>query len=126
MSYYAMRRVAMLRGVGAATFAKAQTDLTNQVVTVISAGDQYLAAVATSYDSGYYNDAVNAYQAAGNAAVIGVGPEIDGCGAPGITQPPSKPGSSTRSFRQCTPHRPALTTPKGAGQPKRMQPKRKG
>jgi hypothetical protein len=53
-------------------FAKVQTDLDNQVVAVIAAGDTYMNAVPPEYKA-----AIEAYQAAGNAGAVAVGPEID-------------------------------------------------
>jgi hypothetical protein len=61
-------------------FDQAQADLANQVNGPISAGDVYLG-------EGKYADAVTAYQAAGQAGAVGVGPEIDLAGAAWVTQP---------------------------------------
>jgi hypothetical protein len=61
-------------------FGDAPTDLANQVNLPIQAGDTYLAA-------GDFKAAVNAYQAAGNAGALSVGPEIDLAGNPTQTQP---------------------------------------
>lgn len=61
-------------------YAQAAADLTNQVMTVIQAGDTYRSA-------GQWRDAIHSYQAAGMAGATGVGPEIDLVGAANATQP---------------------------------------
>jgi hypothetical protein len=61
-------------------FAQAQTDLQNQVILVVTAGDTYLQAGETA-------NALSAYQAAGQAGATSVGPEIDLAGMPNTTQP---------------------------------------
>lgn len=61
------------------SIAQAQTDLT-AMQTTVTAGDTYLQAAE-------YTNAVQAYQAAGNAGATVVGPEIDLSGAPNTTQP---------------------------------------
>jgi hypothetical protein len=63
-------------------YALAATDLANQVVAVISAGDTYMAATPPEYSA-----AVSAYQAAGQAGATSVGPEIDLAGYPLVTKP---------------------------------------
>jgi beta-glucanase (GH16 family) len=70
----------------ASAFARAQQDLDNQVLLVVGAGDAYYNAhkAAATID---YSDAVASYQAAGQAGATSVGPEIDGAGAAGVTQP---------------------------------------
>jgi len=61
------------------TYDQASTDLQNQVAAVITAADGYLSA-------GEIANAIQAYQAAGNAGATGVGPEIDLAGQPNLTQ----------------------------------------
>lgn len=61
-------------------FDKSQADLANQVNGAIAAADVYLG-------EGKYQDAVVAYQAAGQAGATSVGPEIDLAGAAWVTQP---------------------------------------
>jgi hypothetical protein len=60
-------------------YAQASTDLENQVVLGITAGDTY-------YSASEYGSAIQAYQAAGHAGAVGVGPEIDLAGAASVTQ----------------------------------------
>lgn len=64
----------------AAAFQAAANALANQVAAPIQAADTYLSAGETA-------NALQAYQAAGQVAVGTVGPQIDGCGAPNVTQP---------------------------------------
>lgn len=61
------------------TFNQASTDLQNQVAAVITAADTYL-------QGGEIANAIQAYQAAGQAGATGVGPEIDLAGRPETTQ----------------------------------------
>jgi len=61
------------------TFDQASTDLQNQVASVIASGDTYLS-------SGEVANAIQAYQAAGQAGATSVGPEIDLAGQPNLTQ----------------------------------------
>jgi len=63
----------------ASTFAQAETDLQNQVIAVIAAGDVYYREnVANFYLD--FSDATLAYQAAGQAGATSIGPEIDAVG----------------------------------------------
>ena len=61
-------------------YDQSSADLQNQVVLASQAGDTYVA-------SNEFNNAIQAYQAAGNAGATSVGPEIDLAGAPAVTQP---------------------------------------
>jgi hypothetical protein len=61
-------------------YEQAATDLQNQMIAVIQAGDSY-------YGAGEYQQAISSYQAAGNAGATGIGPEIDLGPAPNLTQP---------------------------------------
>lgn len=61
-------------------YAAASSDLQNQILTPMQAGDIY-------YNSGEYSSAVASYQAAGAAGATSVGPEIDLAGAANVTQP---------------------------------------
>ncbi len=72
-------------GVGE-TFAQAATDLQNQVVAVVSAGDIYYAASVKGLDQDF-SSAVQEYQGAGYAGANSLGPEINSCGAPSVTTP---------------------------------------
>ena len=63
-----------------AALAQAQTDLQNQVIAVIQAGDTYLQAGETA-------QALATYKAAGAAGATGVGPEIDLAGYAAASQP---------------------------------------
>jgi hypothetical protein len=64
----------------AGAYQQASTDLQNQMVLVIQAGDIH-------YNAGTYADAITSYQAAGMAGATGDGPEIDLVGAANVTQP---------------------------------------
>jgi hypothetical protein len=61
-------------------YAQASTDLQNQMVLVIQAGDIH-------YNAGSFGDAITSYQAAGMAGATSNGPEIDLTGAANVTQP---------------------------------------
>ena len=61
-------------------YAQASTDLQNQILLPLQAGDIY-------YNSGEFSSAVSSYQAAGAAGATSVGPEIDLAGAANVTQP---------------------------------------
>ena len=61
----------------AADYAGATSALANQFTAVVTAGDMYMAATPPEYDA-----ALGAYQAAGEAGAISVGPAIDSVGSP--------------------------------------------
>jgi hypothetical protein len=61
-------------------YAQASTDLQNQVLLPMQAGDIY-------YSHGEYANALASYQAASQAGATSVGPEIDLVGAANVTQP---------------------------------------
>lgn len=65
----------------ASSFDKASTDLANQFTVVVAAGDTYMNASPPEFAA-----ALSAYQAAGQAGVSNVGPEIDLSGASAVTQ----------------------------------------
>lgn len=76
-----------LGAIGAAsTFAQASTDLQNQVVAVVAAGDTYYAGNVAGFSQDF-SDAVLAYQAAGQAGATNVAPEIDSSGSAAATSP---------------------------------------
>jgi len=65
-----------------APFEQASTDLQNQVIAVVAAGDTYANASPANP-----TQALSSYKAAGQAGATSVGPEIDLAGASWVTQP---------------------------------------
>ena len=61
-------------------YAQASTDLQNQMLLPLEAGDLY-------YDATEFSNAVQSYRAAGQAGATSIGPEIDLAGAANVTQP---------------------------------------
>ena len=68
--------------VSTAPFEQAATDLNNQVIAVVTAGDTYANAATPDLAQ-----ALSSYKAAGQAGATAVGPEIDLAGAWWVTQP---------------------------------------